>query len=241
MSLYRILLIEPNLELGAVLEKYFVRSGMEVINGVEARQGLEVARRERPDLILSETDLPAADGISFVRALRAENDLREIPILLLSADMSPEHRLSCLDSGADDYVIKPFSMRELVIRCQRRIISHRHNEASELSGDLSRFKSTDILQMLETNQATGVLYVEGNVSGEIHLLDGYICGGFAGPIRGEDAVYQLIPVRRGRFFFIRTNIRSNMQTVHSTTELMMEALRRHDEKERLPARRDDRS
>ena len=53
------------------------------------------------------------------------------------------------------------------------------------------------------------------------------------------AAYQLIPVRRGRFFFIRTNIRSNMQAVHSTTELMMEALRRHDEKEHHPVERDE--
>jgi CheY-like chemotaxis protein len=238
MSLYRILLVEPNLELGTVLEEYLVRNSMEVIRAPDARQGLDAARRERPDLIVSENELPAADGPSFVRALRVEPDLREIPFVMLSADMSPEHRLACLDSGADDYLLKPFSMKELVLRCQRQIVYHRRHETSELSGDLSRFKSTDILQMLETNQATGVLYVEGNVSGEIHLLDGSICGGFAGSARGEDAIYRLIPVRKGRFYFIRTNIRSNIQVVYSTTEFMMEAFRLHDEKEHQPARSD---
>jgi hypothetical protein len=67
------------------------------------------------------------------------------------------------------------------------------------------------------------------------LLDGYICGGFAGQFRGEEATYRLIPVRRGRFHFVRTNIRSNIQNLRSTTEFMMEALRRHDEREQQPA------
>ncbi len=238
MSLYRVLLIEPNVELGRVLKEYFHRCSFEIINAQDARQGLEVARRERPDLILAESELPGPDGLSFVRALRVEDDLQGTPFVLLSADPSPEQRLASLDSGANDYVLKPFSMRELVLRCERQITYHRRNQPGELSGDLARFKTTDILQMLEANQATGVLHVEGEVSGEIHLLDGYICGGFAGQSRGEEATYRMIPVRRGRFHFVRTNIRSNIQNVRSTTEFMMEALRRHDERSKQPTSSD---
>jgi CheY-like chemotaxis protein len=235
MSLYRILLVEPNTDLGHVLEEYFHRCDMEVSIVQDAQQALETARRERPDLILSETELPGADGLSFVRALRMDQDLQGTPFVLLSPDPGPEKRLASLDSGANDYVLKPFSMKELVLRCERQIAYHRRNQPGELSGDLSRFKTTDILQMLEANQATGVLHVDAEVSGEIHLLDGYICGGFAGRSRGEEATYRLIPARRGRFHFVRTNIRSNIQDVRSTTEFMMEALRRHDEKAKQPA------
>lgn len=235
MPQFRILLVEPNTELARVLGEYFQRCDLEIIKAPDAQQGLDMARRERPDLVLSETELPGADGLAFVRALRSESDLRDTPFVLLSSDTSPEQRLASLDSGANDYVLKPFSMRELVVRCQRQIANHRRNAPGELSGDLSRFKTTDILQMLEANQATGVLHVEGDFNGEIHLLDGYICGGFAGRSRGEDAVYRLIPVRRGRFHFVRTNIRSNIQNLRSTTEFMMEALRRHDENEKQPA------
>ncbi len=237
MSRFRILLVEPNPELARVLGEYLQRCDLGVIKAPDAQQGLDSARRERPDLVLSETELSGADGLALVRALRVEPDLRETPFILISSDSSPEQRLASLDSGADDYILKPFSMRELVLRCQRHIASHRRNEPGELSGDLSRFKTTDILQMLEANQATGVLHVDGNVSGEIHLLDGYICGGFAGTSRGEEATYRLIPVRRGRFHFVRTNIRSNIQNLRSTTEFMMEALRRHDErKQHQPAK-----
>jgi hypothetical protein len=59
-------------------------------------------------------------------------------------------------------------------------------------------------------------------------------------MRGEEAVYRLIPIRRGRFHFVRTNIRSNIQNLRSTTEFMMEALRRHDE-QKQPAPSDNNS
>jgi CheY-like chemotaxis protein len=239
MAHFRILLVEPNVDLARILDEYFQRCDLEVIKAPDAQQGLELARRERPDLVLSESELPGADGLAFVRALRVESDLRKTPFILLSSDSSPEQRLASLDSGADDYVLKPFSMKELVLRCQQQITNHRRSEPGELSGDLSRFKTTDILQMLEANQATGVLHVEGDFGGEIHLLDGYICGGFAGRMRGEEAVYRLIPIRRGRFHFVRTNIRSNIQNLRSTTEFMMEALRRHDENEAQPAPSDN--
>jgi DNA-binding response OmpR family regulator len=235
MSLYRILLIEPNVELGRVLSDYFRRCDFDAVNVQNAQEALELARREMPDLIVAESELQGADGLAFARALRMDPDLEATPLVMLSSDPGPEQRLASLDSGANDYVLKPFSMRELVLRCQRQISYHRQAQPGELSGDISRFKTTDILQMLEANQATGVLHVEGERTGEIHLLDGYICGSFAGSYRGEEATYQLIPVRRGRFHFVRTNIRSNIQKVRSTTELMMEALRRHDEKDKEPA------
>lgn len=236
MSRYRVLLVEPNTELARIVQGYFVRSELEVLNAVDAANALEVARRERPDIVVCEADLPGnAGGLELVRALRSEADLLTLPVLILSGAITPEERLDALSSGADDYLLKPFSMRELVYRCERLITHHRRNEPGELSGDLARFKSTDVLQMLEANQATGVLHIEGEFIGEIHLLDGYICGCFSDELKGEFAAYRLIPVRKGRFHFVRSNIRSNIASVRSTTEFMMEALRRHDEREKQPA------
>jgi DNA-binding response OmpR family regulator len=236
MARNRILIIEPNLELSGVLEEYLAKSEFQVIAVQDAEQALHAIRRELPDLILCEEELPEMDGLAFSNALRQAPDRETVPLILISADLTPEHRLACLDSGANDYLLKPFSMKELVRRCRRQIEFHQRPGEGELSGDLSHFKTTDVLQMLEANQATGVLHIEtAEAQGEIHLLDGYICGGFAGPEHGEEAVYRLIPLRHGRFTFAHSNIRSNIQSVRSTTEFMMEALRRHDERERQPA------
>jgi DNA-binding response OmpR family regulator len=236
MSRYRVLLVEPNRELGRIFQDYLRRSELDVFTAGDAPSALELARRERPELILCEAELPAgATGLELLRALRSEADLAALPVLLLSGAHTPEERLDSIRSGAEDYLLKPFTMKELVYRCERLIAHHRRNEPGELSGDLARFKSTDVLQLLEANQATGVLHIEGDAKGEIHLLDGYICGCFADNHKGEEAAYRLIPVRNGRFHFVRSNIRSNIQHVRSTTEFMMEALRRHDEKAKLPA------
>ncbi len=236
MSRYRALLVEPNTELRRIFCDYLKRSGLEIVDAIDAGGALETARRERPDMIATEDELPGgASGLELVRALRAEADLKSIPVLMLSGTVTPEERLDALTSGADDYLLKPFSMRELIYRCERLIAYYRRNEPGELSGDLARFKSTDVLQMLEANQATGVLHIDGDHNGEIHLLDGYICGCFSDEYKGEEAAYRLIPVRNGRFHFVRSNIRSNIQSVRSTTEFMMEALRRHDEGVKQPA------
>lgn len=236
MSRYRVLLVEPNTELRHIFRDYLTRAGLELVEANDAGGALEAARRDRPDMIACEDELPGgAGGLELARALRAENDLKRIPLLILSGTVTPEERLDAISSGADDYLLKPFSMRELIYRCERLIAYYRRNEPGELSGDLARFKSTDILQMLEANQATGVLHIDGDYSGEIHLLDGYICGCFADEAKGEEAAYRLIPVRNGRFHFVRSNIRSNIQSVRSTTEFMMEALRRHDEGAKQPA------
>lgn len=236
MSRHRVLLVEANAELRRIFKDYLGRAGIEALESTEAAGALELARRERPDLIVCESELPgSAGGLELARALGAEGELRSIPILVLSGNVGPAERLDAISSGADDYLLKPFTMRELVYRCERLLAHHLRSEPGELSGDLARFKSTDVLQMLEANQATGVLHIDGDSKGEIHLLDGYICGSFAEDAKGEDAAYRLIPVRNGRFHFIRSNIRSNIQAVRSTTEFMMEALRRHDEKAKQPA------
>ncbi|HLE71914.1 MAG TPA: response regulator [Vicinamibacteria bacterium] len=236
MSRYRVLLVEPNRDLGGILQEYLRRSDLDVLSAFDAGSALELARRERPDLIVSEAELSGgASGLELSRALATEADLVSVPVLLLSGAVTPEERLDSLSSGAEDYLLKPFTMKELVYRCERLIVHQRKSELGELSGDLARFKSTDVLQLLEANQATGVLHIDGEFKGEIHLLDGYICGCFAESYKGEEAAYRLIPVRNGRFHFVRSNIRSNIQNVRSTTEFMMEALRRHDEKAKLPA------
>jgi DNA-binding response OmpR family regulator len=236
MTRLRILIIEPNLELSEVLQEYLAKSGFEVSTIQAAQQALQAISQDAPDLVLCEEELPDMDGLAFSKALRGASGLDRLPLILISGDSSPEHRLACLDSGAHDYLLKPFSMKELVRRCRQHIELSRPGSLGELSGDLSHFKTTDILQMLEANQSTGVLQIEAKeTKGEIHLLDGYICGGFAGPERGEDAIYRLVPLRQGRFTFVHSDIRSNIQSVRSTTEFMMEALRRHDERERMPA------
>ena len=89
-----------------------------VADGSEA---LAAARRARPDLILSDVMMPKLDGQQLTRAVRADPSLREVPVVLLSARAGEEARIEALKEGADDYVVKPFSARELLARIDSRL------------------------------------------------------------------------------------------------------------------------
>jgi DNA-binding response OmpR family regulator/anti-sigma regulatory factor (Ser/Thr protein kinase) len=84
-------------------------------------EALAAARRARPDLILSDVMMPGLGGHELTRALRADPTLRDVPIVLLSARAGEEARIEALDEGADDYIVKPFSARELLARIESRL------------------------------------------------------------------------------------------------------------------------
>jgi signal transduction histidine kinase len=82
----------------------------------DGEAALAAARREAPDMILSDVMMPRLDGFGLLRAIRTDASLREVPVVLLSARAGEEARIEGLNAGADDYVVKPFSARELLAR-----------------------------------------------------------------------------------------------------------------------------
>jgi signal transduction histidine kinase len=88
---------------------------------VDGEEALAAARRARPDLVLSDVMMPRLDGQALTRALRADPSLRDLPVVLLSARAGEEARVEALANGADDYVVKPFSGRELLARIESRL------------------------------------------------------------------------------------------------------------------------
>jgi hypothetical protein len=100
---------------------------------------------------------------------------------------------------------------------------------AELSGSLGYFNNTDVLQMLEAARATGVLYVEGEHTGQIHLRDGRICGCFARGLDEYEAMFRLIVADRGRFRFVPSGVHKNLPTSRTTTQLLLEAHLRLDQ------------
>src|SRR3954470_1707101 len=98
----------------------------EAINANNAEQCLELARTEKPDLILLDIMLPSANGFEVCRRLRQFSD---VPVIMLTARTEETDRVVGLEIGADDYVLKPFSMRELMARI-KSVLRRRQPEAS---------------------------------------------------------------------------------------------------------------
>ena len=108
-----ILIVEDDKPLLDVLKYQLGKEGYNVVTALDGSQGLEVARSSRPDVILLDIMLPKMDGFEVCRVLRKE---MTVPILMLTAKDSEIDKIVGLEIGADDYLTKPFSMRELVAR-----------------------------------------------------------------------------------------------------------------------------
>jgi two-component system alkaline phosphatase synthesis response regulator PhoP len=108
-----ILVVDDEPKIVKQARDYLERGGFQVITAADGNMALSAARRERPDLIVLDLNLPEIDGLDVCRALRRESD---VPIIMLTARVDEADRLIGLELGADDYITKPFSPRELVAR-----------------------------------------------------------------------------------------------------------------------------
>jgi PAS domain S-box-containing protein len=105
----------------------------------DGQAALESAWQRRPDLVLSDIMMPRLDGFGLLRALREDAELRDIPVILLSARAGEEASVEGLDAGADDYLIKPFSARELLARVRANIdMAALRREAVRIENELRR-------------------------------------------------------------------------------------------------------
>jgi PAS domain S-box-containing protein len=113
-----ILLADDNADMRDYVKRLLVTDGYEVETVVDGVAALASVRQQRPDLVLTDVMMPGVDGLGVLRALRNDPNTREIPIILLSARAGEESRIEGLEAGADDYLIKPFSARELLARVE---------------------------------------------------------------------------------------------------------------------------
>jgi two-component system, OmpR family, response regulator MprA len=109
----RVLVVEDDTEIAKVLQRSLRREGYEVLLSGDGIAALEAAEAFVPDLVVLDLGLPGLDGVEVCRRLRAEGD---VPILMLTARAETEDRVGGLDSGADDYLVKPFERQELLAR-----------------------------------------------------------------------------------------------------------------------------
>ena len=118
MSPARVLLVEDDPVILRLLEVNFELEGYEVLSAHDGAEGIEMAKAQRPDLVISDIMMPNVSGIELVEALKGDGDTSGIPIILLSAKAQSADVKAGIEAGADDYVTKPFEPLELVDRVQ---------------------------------------------------------------------------------------------------------------------------
>jgi len=114
--MWRILIVDDDRRYRKVLREHFERVGHEVFETGEGEPAIGLAEIERPEVILLDFDLPDANGSSICRRLKAHPKTSSIPIAIVTAHGDEATRVESFEAGADDYVLKPFSFRELLLR-----------------------------------------------------------------------------------------------------------------------------
>ncbi len=185
-----VLVIDDEVQIVKLARDYLEHAGFRVLSAGDGNMALAVARREKPDLVVLDLMLPGMDGLDVCRALRRESD---VPIIMLTARVEEADRLIGLELGADDYISKPFSPRELVARV-RSVLRRTHGatllpgmvRAADLEIDLeghrvSRAGAALKLSRIEFNllsilaQHPGQIFTRAQLLDRLHgiVFDGY--------------------------------------------------------------------
>ena len=175
-----ILVVDDEPKITKLAQDYLRNGGFQVMTADDGPTALAVARHERPDLIVLDLNLPGLDGLDVCRALRRESD---VPIIMLTARVEETDRLIGLELGADDYLTKPFSPRELVARVRavlRRVQGGVHQpgliRAGGLEIDLNGHRAIlagEVIQLtpIEFNLLATLAQHPGQTFSRAQLLD----------------------------------------------------------------------
>lgn len=116
MTKEKILIVEDEKDIVKILEYNLKKEGFRVITVYDGEDAIDLATREHPDIVLLDLMLPGMDGLEVCKSLKAQNKSKDIPIIMLTAKSQEADKVLGLELGADDYVTKPFSPRELLAR-----------------------------------------------------------------------------------------------------------------------------
>ncbi|HET9801765.1 MAG TPA: response regulator [Candidatus Acidoferrum sp.] len=197
---------------------------------------------EPPDAILCDYKMSGLDGRQLFEKLRSREQTRHIPFLFMASRADIEERLRPLVDGVEDFIAKPFLVKDLV-RITKKVIDRLHLEKLQkrasrpgvIQGRLEEMSMIDLLQSLEMGQKSCRLIVHHNgEQGELYFAGGQCRDAKSGKVEGDDAVYRVLLWSAGDFEidFNAANASNRTTTTKNTTGLLMEAMRLMDEANR---------
>jgi two-component system OmpR family response regulator/two-component system alkaline phosphatase synthesis response regulator PhoP len=138
----RVLVVEDDPHIRELVLLHLRLEGLEVAWAADGTEGLRLARAQRPDLAILDIMLPGLDGVTVLRAIRRDTEIGDLPVLMLTARRDEADKVLGLESGADDYLTKPFGVREFVARVRallrrRRALGRPSHDAAVTAAGLT--------------------------------------------------------------------------------------------------------
>lgn len=235
----KILVVEDN---PAVLT--ILRQGMEicgtVITAADGADGLLKAIEEKPDLIVSDYQMPGLSGLQLYERLRARDDTRKTPFIFLANKADIDEKLRQYTDAVEDYIPKPFFLRDVVSRA-KKVADRLHLEKLQtvarrpgvIDGRLEEMNVIDLFQSLEMGQKScSLTLTSGGNKCVIFMENGQVYDAVCGPATGDEAVYKAVEWSEGTFEIDFSGKSPERRTTKSTQGLLMEGMRLLDEARR---------
>jgi DNA-binding response OmpR family regulator len=232
-----VLVVDDNAVFRRFLRDLLVSRGFTVREATSGDEGLRIALEHRPWLILTDVRMPAGDGFEFCRRVRSHSLIRQTPLLFLSGWDDYTQRYQGLNLGADDFLSKDSSIRELLVRIQ--LLMKRYADlgaraaSTGMQGELSVIGAPGVLQVCHLSRLTGVLSAQdGPWKAAVRFRDGDVVGAECGAARGEDAVFEFLGWESGTFHFAAGDPGPGEPVGDTFDSLLLEGCRRLDEARR---------
>ncbi len=118
---YKILTVDDSKTIRMIVKKAFKSYNCELFEGENGVEGLAIAAKEKPDLIILDITMPVMTGIEMLEKLKAEDELKNIPVIMLTAESGKENVMQIVKMGVKDYIVKPFKGEQLIERAKNII------------------------------------------------------------------------------------------------------------------------
>ena len=189
-----------------ILEVALRKAGFNVGTATDGADALRRVLRSPPDLLLSEVSLPAQDGLAICRAVRAEQRVAGLPIVLMSGDKTAAVRARAAEAGGDDFLVKPILLKELVQRVQtllhrreRQRVGQKNGPAA-LTGSVAELGLLDVFQSLDNSKKSAVVHCAAAARiARVWVREGQVIDAELGPLRGDAAFWRLMTWETGGF------------------------------------------
>lgn len=192
-ALIKILIVDDEENIRHLLRLAF-EDGFEVVEAVDGMDAFEKAVQHKPHIILSDIMMPRLDGYGLYRKIKSRPETASIPFVFVSAKKDVDERVVGLEMGADDYITKPFSIKEL--KAKVRSITKKINDMKELGsleGLLKEVDLVDVIQLIEMGRKTGMLLLESSKGpGRVYFEHGVPTYAMMENCTGMDAFYTML-------------------------------------------------
>jgi CheY-like chemotaxis protein len=213
------------------------RAGFTVVPAATGEEAMRALAGTRPQAMMLDAALPAPDGLVLCRAARAEERLAGVVVIVLGTDAGPAARAQAIEAGADDYLVRPILLKEIVQRVQHLLERRRFSDPgvpAGLTGSLRDFGLLDVFQWIETWRKSAVVRCEraGQLA-RVWVRDGQVIDAELGPLGGDAAFWRLMTWESGEFRVDFSGAAREQRIQGGTQAALMESMRRMDELGRM--------